>query len=239
MDLTKNRHARWLFDGAADKYDTVAQVFSFFQYGRWRRYLIARLNVGPEARVMDPCTGTAGVALHVVRTYQSHVVALDLSPHMLDRARQKVASAGLQENIGFLMGRAENLAFADGCFDAACVTYLLRYVDDPKATLGEILRVIKPGGRLVALDFQVPDNPAVRGLWYLYTRAVLPLATRLVSPGWREVGGFLGPNISRFCRSYPVGALEKMWSDLGIEDIHVKRLSLGGAVVMWGTKSGG
>ncbi len=236
MDLTKNRHARWLFDGAADRYDMVAQVFSFFQYGRWRRYLISRLNVGPEARVMDPCTGTAGVALHVVRTYQSHVVALDLSPHMLDQARLKVAKAGLQENIGFLMGRAENLAFANGCFDAACVTFLLRYVDDPKATLAEILRVIKPGGRLLSLDFQVPENPVVRGLWYLYTRAVLPLATRLVSPGWREVGGFLGPNISRFGRSYPVGALEQMWSELGIEDIHVKRLSLGGAVVMWGTK---
>jgi demethylmenaquinone methyltransferase/2-methoxy-6-polyprenyl-1,4-benzoquinol methylase len=60
-----------------------------------------------------------------------------------------------------------------------------------------------------------------------------------VSPGWREVGGFLGPNISRFCQSYPVGKLEQIWSELGIEDIHVKRLSLGGAVVMWGTKSGG
>ena len=84
MELTKNRHARWLFDGAADKYDTVAQVFSFFQYGRWRRYLISRLEVGPEDRVMDPCTGTAGVALQVVHTYQSQVVALDLSPHMLD-----------------------------------------------------------------------------------------------------------------------------------------------------------
>ncbi len=91
----------------------------------------------------------------------------------------------------------------------------------------------------MALDFQVPDNQVVRGLWYLYTRAVLPLATRLVSRGWREVGGFLGPNISRFCRSYPVGALQQMWSELGIEDIQVKRLSLGGAVVMWGTKSGG
>ena len=238
MDLAKNRHARWLFDGAADQYDTVAQIFSFFQYGRWRRFLISRLNVGPEDWVMDPCTGTAGVAVHVVRTYQSHVVAQDLSPHMLDLARHKVARAGLQKNIGFLMGRAENLAFADGCFDAACVTYLLRYVDDPKATLAEILRVIKPGGRLVALDFQVPENAAVRALWYLYTRAVLPLATRLVSPGWREVGGFLGPNISRFCRSYPVGALQQIWTELGIEDVQVKRLSLGGAVVMWGTKSG-
>ena len=193
----------------------------------------------PKPGLWTPCTGTAGVAVQVVRTYQSHVVALDLSPHMLDQARHKVAKAGLQEHIGLLMGRAENLAFADGCFDAACVTYLLRYVDDPKATLAEILRVIKPGGRLLALDFQVPENPVVRGLWYLYTRAVLPLATRLVSPGWREVGGFLGPHISRFCRSYPVGALQQMWSELGIEDIQVKRLSMGGALVMWGTKSGG
>ena len=186
---------------------------------------------------MDLCTGTAGVAMQVVTTSGSQVVGVDLSRVMLDRARRKTLMAGADKNIALLMGRAESLPFPNGCFDAACFTYLLRYVEDPEATLKEIVRVVKPGGRLASLEFGVPVNMMVRSLWYVYTRSVLPVTAGLISSGWREVGKFLGPSISRFYQSYPLEDIQQMWINLGIPDVRVRRQSLGGAVVMWGTKA--
>ena len=238
MDFHRNHQSRQLFDGIADQYDWLPGLFSFFQYQRWRRYLVSRLQAGPDATVLDLCTGTAGVAMQTVRTHRCRVVGVDLSPKMLSRAQQNLSSAGLAGQVPLVMGRAEDLAFADDCFDAVCVTFLLRYVDDPESTMQEIIRVLKPGGRLVSLEFGVPPNPIARALWHVYTRGALPMAGGLVSRGWRNVGGFLGPSISNHYQSYREDGLREMWGRLGMVDIQVKRLSLGGAVVMWGTKSG-
>ena len=188
--------------------------------------------------VMDLCTGTAGVAIEVTRAYGSRVVGVDLSRDMLLRAMVKVRNKGLDKRIDLVAGRAESLGFPDAIFDAVCFTYLLRYVEDPDATLREVVRVLKPGGRLASLDFGVPENVVARALWYAYTRGVLPLSAAVVSRGWREVGTFLGPSISRFHRGYPVERVLKMWLDSGIPDVQVSRLSLGGGVVMWGSKGG-
>ena len=239
MDDTKTRHARRLFDGIADHYDLLAELFSFLQNRRWRRYLVSRLAVGPGDRVLDLCTGTAGVAMQIVSDLGSQVVGVDLSSQMLHRAQRKVSQRGADKKVSLLMGRAESLGFTPACFDAVCFTYLFRYVEAPAATLAEIVKVLKPGGRLVSLEFGVPENVMVRSLWYAYTRALLPLTAGLVSPGWRRVGTFLGPSICRFYRSYTVEQIQQMWVNAGIVDVHVTRLSLGGAVVMWGTRAGG
>jgi demethylmenaquinone methyltransferase/2-methoxy-6-polyprenyl-1,4-benzoquinol methylase len=233
----RNRHARQLFNGIARRYDLVAELGSLFQYGHWRRYLVSRLNSGPDDTVLDLCTGTAGVAIEVVRNYRSRVVGVDLSPMMLKHAQDRISTVGLADRLSLVMGRAESLAFPNACFDVVCVTFLLRYVDDPRSTMREIIRVLKPGGRLLSLEFGVPGNPVARVLWYAYTRAALPLGGALVSRGWRRVGSFLGPSVSRFCRSYPEERLRSIWVQLGISDVKLTRLSLGGAVVMWGTKT--
>ena len=238
MDFHRNHQSRQLFDGIADQYDWLPGLFSFFQYQRWRRYLVSRLRAGPDATVLDLCTGTAGVAMQTARTHQCRVVGVDLSPKMLSRAQQNLSSAGLAGQVPLVMGRAEDLAFANDCFDAVCVTFLLRYVDDPETTMEEIIRVLKPGGRLVSLEFGVPPNPIARALWNVYTGGVLPIAGALVSPGWRKVGGFLGPSISHLYQSYTEDDLRELWLRSGIPDVRVKRLSLGGAVVMWGNKGG-
>ena len=161
-----------------------------------------------------------------------------MSPKMLSRAGYNLSSNGLADQVALVMGRAENLAFADNCFDAVCVTFLLRYVDDPESTMLEIIRVLKPGGCLSSLEFSVPRNPIAQVLWHVYTRALLPMAGALVSRGWRNVGAFLGPSISHLYQSYTEDNLRVLWLRLGILDVQVKRLSLGGALVMWGTKVG-
>ena len=238
MDYRRNHQARQLFDGIAAQYDWVPELFSFFQYQRWRRYLVSRLQAGPNATVLDLCTGTAGVAMQTAQTHHCRVVGVELSPKMLSRAQRNLSRKGLATQVPLVMGRAENLAFADDCFDAACVTFLLRYVDDPEVTMMEIVRVLKPGGRLLSLEFGVPPNPIARIFWHLYTRRVLPLAGALVSRGWRDVGEFLGPSISHLHQHNPEEDVRELWLRLGIRDVQLKRLSLGGAVVMWGTKEG-
>src|SRR5207247_9803549 len=129
---------------------------------------------------------------------------------------------------GLVNARAERLPFPDATFDHVTFTYLLRYVDDPAATVAELTRVLKPGGRLAALEFGVPSSPWAFALWRLYTRLIMPLAGRLVSRKWREVNAFLGPSIERFYRAHPQREVERYWRDAGLGDVRSRRLSLGG-----------
>ena len=236
-DYSKNQRARQIFDGIAPRYNLISQLLSFYQAGAWRQFLVSRLKVGPGDTVLDICTGTAVLALKIAGKSGARVVGVDLSDEMLRQGQQDVSRAGLESSVALVKGRAEDLGFSDASFDSVCFTWLLRYVDSPPATLSEVVRVLKPGGSLVSLEFGVPDNIFVRGLWNVYTRLGLPLTTRFMSPGWRHVGSFLGPNIAEFCRNYSVEDLRRIWTDLGIVDVRVKKLSLGGGVVMWGTKA--
>ena len=236
-EFERNRHAGSLFDGVANRYDFLAQLLSFFQVGLWRRYLISRLEVGPQSRVLDLCTGTAPVALGIAKTTGARVVGVDVSKEMLRQGRHNVSRSGAQSGVSLSLGRAENLGFIDGSFDAVSFTWLLRYVDDPQATLNEVVRVLRPGGTLVSLEFGAPENKLVRNLWNVYTGLALPLATKVVSPGWRYLGEFLGPSITGFYRDYPLQDIREMWVNAGVRDVKVKKLSLGGGVVMWGAKA--
>jgi demethylmenaquinone methyltransferase/2-methoxy-6-polyprenyl-1,4-benzoquinol methylase len=139
--------------------------------------------------------------------------------------------------VRFEQGEAEHLPFPDGAFDALTFTYLLRYVDDPAATMRELARVVRPGGRIGMVEFGVPARPWLRALWRVQTRVGLPLIGRLVSRAWYEVGRFLGPNIEQFHVAHP--DLAELWRAAGIRDVVVKRMSFGAGLVMWGVKDGG
>ena len=186
--------------------------------------------------MLDVATGTAAVAVELATTYGCSVVGADQSPEMLAVARARTVRAGVAERIRLVEARAEQLPFAQASFDALTFTYLLRYVEDPGATLRELARVVRPGGRIASLEFGVPRGPA-RAAWELYTRIGLPAAGRLVSPAWHEVGRFLGPSIRSFYRQYPLRELARLWREAGIDDVRVRRLSLGGGVVTWGRRA--
>jgi demethylmenaquinone methyltransferase/2-methoxy-6-polyprenyl-1,4-benzoquinol methylase len=164
------------------------------------------------------------------------VVGIDQSAEMLEAGRRRVEQAGLSERIELLEGRAEALPFSDGEFDALTFTYLLRYVDDVPATLRELTRVVRPGGTVAMLEFGMPRS-AWRPLWELYVRVGLPAAGAVVSPGWREVGSFLGPSIRGFWSRWPEPRLLDVWGDAGIADARARRLSLGGGIVVWGRRA--
>jgi demethylmenaquinone methyltransferase/2-methoxy-6-polyprenyl-1,4-benzoquinol methylase len=225
-----------LFAPLGPTYDRYARLLSLGQDPRWRRFLVSRLGVRPDARVLDMATGTGAVALELVRQHGCSVIGIDRSPEMLAVARRRVADRGLGASIELHEGRAEKLPFADGSFDGLTVTYLLRYVDDPAATIGELARVVRPGGTMAMLDFGVPQSRVARALWELYVRIVLPSAGRLLSPGWHEVGRFLGPSIRDVDARLPLGRQLELWSEAGMADVRARRLSLGGGVVVWGRR---
>ena len=119
--------------------------------------------------------GPLGLPCNWPTRTSSDVVGVDLTRNMLARGQENVAAAGMSERISLVAGRAEQLPFPDGTFDALTFTYLLRYVDDPQATLCELARVVKPGGAVASLEFLLPPSRFWRFWWWLYTRLVLPL----------------------------------------------------------------
>lgn len=235
----RNNHARRLFAGIARSYDRPADAFSLFQYRHWHRFLVSRLAADHDALVLDVATGPGGVAIEIAQEGVRGVVGLDLSEDMLRQAQDNIRDTGLESSIHLVNARAEDLPFPDRTFDAVVFTFLLRYVDDPEATVRELGRVLKPGGQLASLEFYVPHGPILHPLWLLHTRVAMPVGTRFLGPGWREVGAFLGPNISNFFKRYTLDDLSRIWTKAGMEDVHTRTLSQGGAVVMWGRKAGG
>jgi demethylmenaquinone methyltransferase/2-methoxy-6-polyprenyl-1,4-benzoquinol methylase len=221
-------HALTLFAPLGPTYDRVGALLSLGQDPRWRRFLVSRLP--PGGRVLDVATGT-GLVARELRRCGHEVTGLDQSPEMLAVARER-----LGPGVELVRASAERLPFPDGTFDHLTVTYLLRYVDDPGAVLAELARVVRPGGIVASLEFGLP-----RGLWRppweLYVRAALPLAGRLLSPGWHEVGRFLGPSIREFWKRWPLERQLALWRAAGLEDVRSRRLSLGGGVVLWGRRS--
>ena len=221
--------ARRLFGPLGPTYDRYSALLSFGQDPRWRRFLVARVDAGAGDTVLDVATGTGLVARELVRQKGCAVVGLDQSPEMLAAARER--TRGL--DVTLVEGRAEELPFTDAEFDALTFTYLLRYVDDPAATMGELVRVVRPGGTIAMLEFALPRG-VWRPLWELWVRIGLPLAGRLISPGWHEVGRFLGPSIRGFYEHHDPVAV---FSAAGIEDVRAQRLSLGGGIVVWGRRT--
>ncbi len=226
-----------LFAPLPRHYDRVAASLSFGQDPRWRRAMVNAVQAQNSQRVLDVATGTGLVAQELVRRYDCEVVGLDQSPQMLAGAQARLdADRKLAERVSLVRGEAEHLPFADEQFDHLTFTYLLRYIEDPLATMAELARVVKPGGRIASLEFAVPPRALWRGLWSLYTHVGLPALGRAVSREWAHTGHFLAQSIPAFYERYPMTRVVEIWEQAGIGDVHVRRMSLGGGVVMWGTK---
>jgi demethylmenaquinone methyltransferase / 2-methoxy-6-polyprenyl-1,4-benzoquinol methylase len=231
----RNRVARELFAPLGPTYDRWSRLLSLGQDPRWRRFLVSRIDCAPEDSVLDVATGTAAVAIELVRQKGCHVVGLDQSPEMLAKARVRIEEAGLGNRISLVEGSADELPFPDASFDALSFTYLLRYVEDSAATLSELARVVRPGGTMAGLEFGLPRG-VWRPLWELYVRVGLPVSGRLISLGWREVGAFLGPSIRDLHARLPIERQVELWREASVDDVRVRQLSLGGGYVVWGRR---
>ena len=224
--------ARRIFAGIGATYERAGALLSFGQDARWRARLISLVRADPQDVVLDVATGTGLVARAMRERYGCEVIGVDRSADMLS------AAAVRDGHIPLVRGRAESLPFPDESFDHVTFTYLLRYVDDPAAVMRELARVVRPGGRVVALDFGVPANPVLRALWRAYTTIGLPLIGRAISQQWASVGAFLRGSVERFDREHGAGEIARDWAGAGLTDIRVDRMSFGAGVVMTGVKDG-
>ena len=226
MMSTRTRHARALFAGIAPEYEWMGAVLSFGQDPRWRRSLVSRVDAPRGASVLDVATGT-GLVARALAARGYRVVGLDASERMLrsgEVAGPRVAAL------------AEGLPFADGGFAALTFTYLLRYVDDPAATMQELARVVAPGGVIASLEFHVPGARWARAAWHPYTRYVMPLVGSVVSPAWAHTARFLSRSIEEHWRAHPLREQLGWWEAAGIGTVHTRTMSNGAAIVTWGMK---
>ena len=236
MPGTRTELARGLFAPLGPTYDRYANVLSFGQDPRWRRFLVSRLPVGPDDTVLDLACGTGAVALELVRMKGCSVVGVDQSPEMLAEARRRLLLVAETRRIRLVEASARKLPFENGSFDGLTGAYLLRYLDDLPTGLAELGRVVRPGGTAALLDFGIPPAPLPRAAWNLYVTAALPLLGRAISPGWHEVGRFLGGSIRDFDRRWPLPSLLAAFREAGFANVAARRLSLGGCLVIWGRR---
>ena len=229
--------ARDVFIGLPDRYDRLAYLLSFGQDRRWRRAVVDHAATGVPRLVLDVATGPAGIALAVAGRTGADVVGVDLNEPMLRAGLPRVRRPLPRGRVRVAAGRADQLPFADATFDAVTFSYLLRYVDDPAATVAEMARCLRPGGTLACLEFSVPPQPAWRAAWWCYTRLALPVLGGLTGGvAWYRVGRVLGPSISVHYRQHPLGSQVADWQAAGLTEVGTDLMSLGGGLVMWGRK---
>jgi len=235
-----NQFAQRLFSPLPERYDHLARVLSMGQDGRWRRAMVDHIVPERPELVLDVASGPAGVALQLADRGADRVVGIDLTLDMLRQGQRNVAARSLAGRIQLVNGRAERMPFPDATFDALTFTYLLRYVENPQATLDELARMVKPGGPVASLEFLVPNSRFWRFWWWGFTRLLLPIGAWIGGgKAWFDVGRFLGPNISAHYRRYPLEWTVEAWRRAGFVDVGVRRMSLGGGLVMWGRRAGG
>ncbi|WP_161946338.1 ubiquinone/menaquinone biosynthesis methyltransferase [Desulfonatronum thiosulfatophilum] len=195
----KRRRVLGHFETIAHRYDLADALLSFGLHFFWRRRALRRLNLRPGERVMDLCGGTGDFAVMASKAVgpSGRVTVCDFSRTMMDKGRCKAAQAGQDAAIQWVQGDAENMAFAEDSFDAVIVGYGIRNFVFLERGLGEIRRVLKPGGRFLAMEFSIPQSFWLRTLYHYYSFRIMPRAGRLIT-GTAEPFHYLAESIRVF-----------------------------------------
>lgn len=224
---------RAMFDRIAPRYDLLNRLLSAGTDGRWRRHAVDLLGLGPDARVLDLCTGTADLLLEALsRSPRRRGTGIDLSTEMLVRGLDKVrARAGARGQLA--AGDAERLPLRGELFDGALVSFGIRNVGDPVAALREVRRVLKPGAPLVVLEFSMPSG--LMGVGYrFYFRHVLPRVGGLIS-GDASAYAYLPASVAKFATPE---AFQALLAEAGFAGLTRRRLTFGIAHLWRGVRPG-
>jgi len=219
------RRIAGMFDAIARRYDLLNHLLSAGFDFYWRRVAVASLDLRDGARVLDVCTGTADLAMSLsrCRPAPSFVLGLDFSGGMLLLGQRKLRLAGLDRVIHLVRGDACQLPCPSGAFDAVTIGFGIRNVSETAQAVGEICRVLKPGGQLAILEFGEPNLPVLRSIYLWYFRRILPLFGRLLSKH-REAYAYLPASVGAFLSP---GALSALLRDSGFSGVSVVRLTCG------------
>lgn len=173
--MTKDLNVKRLFDNVAFSYDFQNSFLSLRRDVSWRRILAEAIETRGEALILDAATGTAEVAIEISkRRPRSRIIGLDFSPRMLEIGRKKVRATELEGRIRLFTGDGRCLPFVDASFDAVTIAFGIRNIPERQQALAEFSRVLKPGGQLLVMEFDYPDDPVLGFFYRLYFDHILP-----------------------------------------------------------------
>lgn len=222
-----------MFDRIVVRYDLLNRLLSLGLDLRWRRVAVDGLDVGPEGRVLDLCTGTGDLALMALRRREAlaSMAGLDVSSEMLAVARTKAERSGHPGRVRWIRADAEQLPFSDATFDGVMVAFGVRNLPDLDRGLREMARVLRPGGRVIVLEFSLPRAKVLAATHRAYLHRVVPLVGGLIS-GTRGIYSYLSDTILHFPdgRAF-LGRMDRA----GFEETRERRLDFGIATLYSGT----
>ncbi|RJQ78412.1 MAG: bifunctional demethylmenaquinone methyltransferase/2-methoxy-6-polyprenyl-1,4-benzoquinol methylase UbiE [Desulfobacteraceae bacterium] len=224
------------FNRVAPKYDFMNSLLSLGIQHIWKRAAIRMLGIRPGDRILDVCGGTGDLAIQASRRSGplGRVVIYDINWRMLAAGRPKIDPFPELANIRFVQGDAERISFPDGSFDMAMVGFGIRNLTHLKQGFAEMHRVLKPGGKILCLEFSRPTNPVFRWLYDFYSFNIMPLLGELIA-GSAESYACLPETI----RMFPLpGELTAMLTQLGFAKVHHRSFTNGIAVAHVGIKKG-
>lgn len=225
----KQRRVAGVFDSVAENYDLMNDVMSFGIHRLWKRFAIEQSGARPGQRILDLAGGTGDLAARLSRMVapEGEVVIGDINASMLKVGRSRLLDKGVSGNVRFVQANAEQLPFPPGSFDCITIAFGLRNVTDKPKALKSMYRVLKPGGRLLVLEFSRPVTAGLRKLYDLYSFGVLPLMGRFIA---RDEGSYR--YLAESIRVHPdQEALKALMEQAGFEDCDYHNLS-GGIVAL-------
>ena len=224
-----------MFSSIATRYDLNNTLLSMGLHHRWKRLAIQQTNLNPTDQALDLCSGTGDLALLLAKKIGpgGKVVALDLNEKMLRIGKEKMKNAGLNGETHCLIGTAEILPFPDNTFNVITVAFGVRNVTEIRKALCEMVRVLRPKGRMVCLEFSSPKNPFLRKLYDLYSFTCLPWIATWVSSDKSGTYHYLPASIRNFPNQE---SFKTIMMDVGFEEVSYQNLSGGIVAIHAGIK---
>lgn len=234
QEQTKKEQVEQMFDNIAPTYDRLNHILSFNIDKLWRKRVVRMLRKSHPAMVMDMATGTGDLAIAMARRMSDvRILGVDLSEEMLAVARQKIEREGLKDRIEVRKGDAENLAFVDSeTMDAATVAFGVRNFENLEKGLAEIYRTLRPGGKLIVLEFSIPRNALVRWVYAQYSHRLLPRIGAMLSKD-RQAYDYLPDSVEEFPSPE---RFKEILRGVGFSDIKARSQSFGIAHIYQATK---
>ena len=222
-----------MFDNIAWRYDFLNHFFSLHIDKLWRRKAVNELRGQPLDKVLDVATGTADLALTLQkRLHPQHITGIDISEGMLAIGRQKIEKKRLEQQITLQYGDSEVIPFDDHTFDAVTVAFGVRNFERLEKGLGEMFRVLKPGGKVVILEFSIPENRIFRSVFHFYFFRILPFVGRLAS---KDIHAY--HYLPESVQSFPHGEeFKNRMENFGFSEVKVRTLTFGIASIYTGKK---